>query len=502
MNHSARRLLLVLAALLPAAPLAGSVAPAAVALLAAVAPSEGPPPQEPTAETERRPNILFCIADDWGYPHAGVYGEQVVHTPSFNRLATEGVLFTHAFVSSPSCTPSRGAILSGQDFWRLREGGSLWSTIAADVPLYPELLAASGYHVGSNRKGWGPGRFQAGGREQQPAGKPFKDFAAFLEARPEGAPFCFWQGSSDPHRGYELGSGAARGMKLAEIGLPQAFPDAPEIRSDVADYLFEVERFDRLVGACLEELEQRGELDDTIVVVTGDHGMPFPRGKGNLYDLGTRVPLALRWGDRGPPFPVGAFVSLTDLAPSFLEAAGVAVPEAMTGRSLWPLIEDGEIDESQTRIVFGRERHTPAQAAPSWAGYPSRAIRTHEFLLIRNFAPERWPAGVPEGALRKIPYSDCDNGPTKSWILAHREEPEFQLYYERAFAPRPEFELYDLEQDPEQWQNVAGDPDYAAVLEELKRELATELLRREDPRLLGGAAALFESELYFGGLGR
>ncbi len=477
--------------------------PVLLALLLAAAPTLRPrSAQDPPPAGTARPNILFCIADDWGFPHAGVYGEQVVHTPSFNRLAMEGVLFTHAFVSSPSCTPSRGAILSGQDFWRLREGGSLWSTISEDIPLYPELLASAGYHVGSHRKGWGPGRFQAGGRMEQPAGKPYSSFADFLDARPDGAPFCFWQGSSDPHRGYEAGSGAARGMDLARIRLPQAFPDAPEIRSDVADYLFEVERFDRLVGDCLAELEQRGELDDTIVVVTGDHGMPFPRGKGNLYDLGTRVPLALRWGEKGPPFPVGAFVSLTDLAPTFLEAAGVPVPLDMTGRSLLPLIEDGEIDLAQMRIVFGRERHTPAQAAPSWAGYPSRAIRTHDYLLIRNFAPERWPAGVPEGALRKIPYSDCDNGPTKSWILDHREDPEFLLYYQRAFAPRPEFELYDLAKDPEQWQDVAGDPAYAEVLEELKRELAAELLRREDPRLLGGAAGLFETELYFGSLKR
>ena len=237
--------------------------------------------QDSDAAPPSRPNILFCIADDWGWPHAGAYGDPVVRTPAFDRVAREGVLFERAFVSSPSCTPSRNAILSGQDFWRLGPGANLHSTLDREVPVFPLLLAEAGYHVGRWRKSWGPGRLGPGGWEgEHPAGRRYAGgFAEFLEARPEGAPFCFWLGASDPHRGYEQGSGAASGLDLAAIPLPGYWPDTPEVRSDVADYYYEVARFDGDVAAALALLEERGELEDTVVVVTGDHGMPFPRCK-------------------------------------------------------------------------------------------------------------------------------------------------------------------------------------------------------------------------------
>ena len=154
-----------------------------------------------------RPNILFCIADDWGWPHAGAYGDPVVQTPTFDRVAREGALFEHAYVSSPSCTPSRNAILTGQHFWRLGPGANLWSWLEVEHPVYPLLLQEAGYHVGHWRKSWGPGRLALGGYEgEHPAGKGYREgFAAFLEQRPEGAPFCFWLGAWDPHRGYEKG---------------------------------------------------------------------------------------------------------------------------------------------------------------------------------------------------------------------------------------------------------------------------------------------------------
>lgn len=171
----------------------------------------------------RPPNILLAIADDWGFPDAGAYGNRVVKTPTFNRLAREGVLFTHAFVSSPSCTPSRGALLTGQHFWRLGHGANLWSTLPADLTTYTDLLEAKGYHVGFTRKGWGPG--ELGERKRNPAGKEFKDFAEFLRRRPDGKPFCFWFGSLDPHRPYDLGSGEQSGIDLAKIDVPAALPD-------------------------------------------------------------------------------------------------------------------------------------------------------------------------------------------------------------------------------------------------------------------------------------
>ena len=272
-----------------------------------------------TAEAADRPNILFAIADDWGFPHAGAYGDPVVQTPTFDRLAREGVLFEHAYVSSPSCTPSRGAILTGQYHWRLGGAGNLWSIFPDNLAVYPEDLESSGYTIGSSGKAWGPGRTETDGR--QLAGRRFNNFRRFLDARQADQPFCFWLGSSDPHRPFRLGSGEESGMDLDAIQLPAAFPDSPVTRGDVADYYWEVQRFDGLVGDAVAALEEEGLLENTIVLMTGDHGMPFPRGKSNCYDLGVRVPLAVRWPGAGGAAgrTVSDFVSLTDVAPTCYE---------------------------------------------------------------------------------------------------------------------------------------------------------------------------------------
>ena len=240
-----------------------------------------------------QPNILFVIADDWSWPHAGVYGDTVVQTPNIDRVAREGVLFEHAYVASPSCTPSRASILTGQWFWRLDAGANLYGPLPPEHPVYTDLLEDNGYHVGYTRKGWAPGNL--GARDRNPAGPEYESFSAFMDQRSEGKPFTFWFGTHDPHRVYDTGSGAESGIPLDDIQLPVIFPDSPDVRGDVADYYFEVQRLDTELGEMLEMLRANGELDNTIVVVTSDNGMPFPRAKSNLYDMGTRVPLAIRW---------------------------------------------------------------------------------------------------------------------------------------------------------------------------------------------------------------
>lgn len=437
---------------------------------------------------QRPPNILFCIADDWGWPHAAPYGDAVVKTLAFNKLAKEGILFETAFVSSPSCTPSRGAILTGQDFWRLQDGADLWSTLDRALPVYPLLLEEAGYFVGFWRKAWGPGNLEPGGYvEDRPAGKIYTGgLEEFLEKRPANTPFCFWLGASDPHRPYKKGSGAASGIDIDEVQVPPFYPDVAEIRNDLADYYAEVERFDADVQAAVQLLEKMGELDNTIIVVTGDHGMPFPRCKANLYDMGTRVPLVIRWGSQLKSGKTNTdLVSLTDLAPTFLDAAGVDIPDQMTGKSLLPLFKTHSESSYHPRkaIVYGRERHTPAQKSPSMDGYPSRAIRTDEYLYIRNLHPERWPAGVPEGATHPMNhFADCDDGPTKQFLLAHQAT--FPAYFQLSFGQRPEEELYALKNDPYQLVNLADDAAYAAVKAALSRQLVDYLTATKDPRLV------------------
>ncbi len=459
-------------------------------------------PEPKTAETAPRPNILFCIADDWGWPDAGAYGDKSVKTPAFDRVAREGLLFENAFVTSPSCTPSRGSILTGQYHWRLGAGANLASSLPVEHPVYPLLLKEAGYAVGHARKAWGPGDFKALGRTSDPAGEHVKQgFRGFLATRPAGKPFCFWLGSSDPHRPYEAESGRASGIDPAKVRVPADLPDHATVRSDLADYLFEVERFDRDVADALAALDEAGESVNTIVVITGDHGMPFPRHKCNLYDSGTHVPLAVRWpAVVKPGRRVTDFVSLADLAPTYLEAAGQAVPPAMTGRSLMPLFRaagSGRIDPTRDHVLVGRERHTPAQEAPSTVGYPHRAIRTDEYLYVKNLEPDRWPVGAPSGSTRGPVFSDCDDGPTKQLLLDGRDDPAIKRFYDLAFAKRPAEELYDLAKDPGQIVNVANDPAMAEIKAGLAARLEEGLRASGDPRMFGRGHEL-ESFPYLG----
>ena len=459
-----------------------------------------------------RPNILFCIADDWGWPHAGAYGDPVVKTPAFDRIAKAGVLFTNAYISSPSCTPSRNAILTGQYHWRLGWGANLHSMLETKHKTYPLLLKEAGYFVGHWRKSWGPGKLDNWMKERigHPAGPNFKGFDVFLKQWQSESnrdkPFCFWLGAFDPHRAYKPGTGVESGMDLNKIRLFPHYPDSKEIRSDVADYYFEVQRFDQDVESALDQLEKIGQLENTIVVMTGDHGMPFPRCKSNLYDSGSRVPMAVQWPKSVPAGrTITDFVSTTDLAPTFLQLAGVPIPEAMTGKSWRPLLtstKSGRIDASRDHVLIGKERHVPCQEGDDSGGTPMRAIRTDDFLLIHNYRPDRWPAGTPnfkQAFIESCWLGDCDNGPTKTYMVNQKDKDEdHRQKYELAFGKRPAWELYDMSKDSGQLNNVASQPEYAAVQKRLADQLQTELIASGDPRETGTGVELFEETRYFG----
>ncbi|MBN2288163.1 MAG: sulfatase [Candidatus Glassbacteria bacterium] len=444
----------------------------------------------------KQPNIIFCIADDWGWPHAPGYGDKVVKTPTFDSIASNGILFTNAFVTAPSCTPSRNSVLTGQYHWRLGPGGNLWSRFPEGPQTYPNLLEDSGYFTGTFRKAFGPGK----DRSRPVAGKAYGSVGDFFQDCPKDKPFCFWFGSSDPHRPYEWQSGINSGMDLEKVQVPPCLPDSREIRTDICDYYLEIQRFDLEVGRALKVIEELGELDNTLVVMTGDNGWPFPRGKSNLYDLGVHVPLAVQWGDRiKKGRVVDDFVSFADFAPTFLEAAGIRPLEAMTGRSLMGVFrsdKSGTVDPSRDHVLTGKERHTPAQA-DHMGGTPMRAIRNRDFLYIHNFRPERWPAGDPEISMRGPVLSDIDGSPTKQYIVDHRNDPELKKYYELCSAKRPADELYDLRKDPHELTNVAGDPEYREILAGLKGQLMKELKETEDPRALGKGDC-FDEYPYFG----
>lgn len=447
-----------------------------------------------------RPNIFFAIADDWGWPHANSYGDTVIKTPTFDSIAANGVLFTNAYVSAPTCTASRNAILTGQHFWRLKSGSALFGHYPEGFPSYVQVLKEAGYFVGHYRKGFGPG--SDGGKEV--AGRKFGSLEEFLKERPKDKPFCFWYGTSDPHRPYILDSGIRAGMKAEDVEVPPFFPDLDIIRRDILDYYWEVERFDRQVGEALALLETQGLSDNTIVIMAGDHGFPFPRGKANLYDHGARVPLAIKWHTQIPKNRIVTdFVSTTDLAPTFLEAAGLDILPGTTGRSLLPILRSemqGRVSSDREFVLTGKERHTVAQIDHA-GGTPMRAIRTDHFLYIHNFKPDRWPAGHPDGSIYGPAYSEVNESPTKSYIIEHKDDPDMRIYWQLSFGLRPADELYDLRLDPFQMHNVADRAEYTDTLKRLKVKLFAELEKYEDPRIIGGADA-FDQYEYLGRLER
>ena len=439
------------------------------------------------------------------------YSHRWLSTPHFDRVARNGVLFGNFFVTNPKCAPSRSCILTGRHTWQLGEACNHWSVFSAEHTVYTDLLQGAGYHVGHTGKGWGPGDWRRDGRTANPAGPEYsrkrlappgkhisnKDYAAnftdFLDACPEDTPFCFWYGGHEPHRPYEKGIGTRHGKTTAAVTVPGYWPDEEEIRADLLDYAFEIEWFDEHLGRMLSTLEQRGQLESTMVVVTSDNGAPFPRVKGQIYEDDCHLPLAVCWPACCPGGRVvDDLVSCIDFAPTFLEAAGVPVPESVAGRSFLGLLRSprgGQIDAGRDAVFLGRERHDLGREND--AGYPVRAIRTHEFFYARNFRPERWPAGNPETG-----FTNIDSSPTKDRILQLHAEGEGRCY-ELCMGKHPEEELFRITDDPECLHNLAGDPEYARVKTRLWQRLREVLERTGDPRMAGNGDA-FDTTEYVG----
>jgi N-sulfoglucosamine sulfohydrolase len=425
-----------------------------------------------------RPNVLVLMADDWSWPHAGALGDKTVKTPTFDKLVREGVLFERAFVSSPSCTPSRMAIVTGQWHWRLGEAQNLGGSLAKEIPTYADLLAQAGYHTGFSRKGASPSKHTYRGSD--PFGPRFKNFESFLGQRKNDTPFCFWYGSGAPHRPFVLDSGRAAGLKTKGIALPPGLPDHPTVRNDLLDYYAAVQLFDREAASILSQLENTGELENTIIVMSGDNGMPFPRAKATLYDTGTRVPLVIRWGKQVKAGrKVSDFVTLCDLAPTFLEAAGIDLPKAMTGRSLFPQLkskQSGQIDADRDHVLTGMSRHC--------FPYPRQALRTERFLYVRNKNPENWMTGRRKGPPQTFDFSklhwpkgaeafcfNVDPSPTKQYMLTHPDDPLVKASWPQAFGPYPPEELYDIKKDPGQINNLAKNPAWSKELQGMSKRL-------------------------------
>lgn len=479
-----------------------------------------------------RPNILFAFADDLG-AYASAYRDpahpspcDVMSTPNFDRIVKEGALFLNAFVSSPSCTPSRTALLSGQHFYRNGSRSQLhapWDKTTPDpfeqIKGYPLLLQDAGYHIGwSYKLDVRDDKMGGSSRNYKSAGIKFNNFSetvmaapdreaakkelyeevrqnfrAFMADRKDKQPFYYSFNPTNAHRAWERGSGKALwGIEPDSLKgkLPPFLPDNEIVREDFADYLGEGQAFDAAIGVMLAELEAIGELDNTLVIVSGDHGAPgFPRGKTNLYDFGSQVLLGIRWPAKVVAnLKVAPPVSLVDVAPTLLAAAGLPPAPGMNGQNLLPaLAPDGDATKMlRGNAIIGRETHVD-EAREGMLPYPMRAIRTGDYLYIVNFKPERWPVATPPlktpGVDRR--RTDLDFGPTRDFFEAHEGDPAIAEFWKLGFDKRPAEELYDLRKDRHQMTNLAANPEYGPAKEELRNQLMELLTQTEDPRVTG-----------------
>lgn len=424
----------------------------------------------------QRPNILLIIADDLSKT-LPLYGDSTITTPGMDGLAKDGVVFERAYCTASSCTPSRASILTGKYPHQLAEGGNLHGTLHLKHENYARILAENGYRVGLEGKGWGPGNFQKGGYQENPAGKSYPSFENFMQDQPNDRPFCFWLGSYDPHRPYSPSLKESLGIDSMKVKVPAWLPDSNVVREDFLDYYAESKRFDQTIEKAVALLKAKGVYDETLIVITSDNGMPFPRVKANAYDRSTNIPLIMRWGRRFNGKRTSEMVSLVDLAPTFLSAAGIAVPKSMEGQSLLSLLETGKSKHPRTEIFSERERHAYVRADN--LGYPMRAIRTARFLYINNLRPDRWPAGDPDNRESNRFFGDIDDGDTKKLLLENRDDPAYQKLRLWNLDKRAAEELYDLQKDPDQLKNLAKDPGYAQV----RQELAVRLMKwRKDTK--------------------
>jgi uncharacterized sulfatase len=491
-----------------------------------------------------RPNIVLLFGDDLGR-YASAYADpqkpspnDLIRTPVFDRMAREGALFDSAFVSAPSCTPSRAALNTGRHFFRNGSHAQLhfpWQKGAPDpfdkIKGMPLVLRDGGYHIGLSLKlhmrnsiiGGNQNLYNKAGQnvnhysgfltkaqdkqaaKQQILGEVRANFRAFLAKRKEGQPFFYSFNPTNTHRIWVQGSGKALwGLNPDDLKgrMPKVLPDSPEIREDMADYLGEVMALDAACGELIKMVEEMGELDNTVILISGDHGIPgFPRGKCNVHDFGAAVCLAIRWPEKiAAARVVKVPVSLIDLAPTLLAAAGLESPDDPDGQNLLPALAPGG-DDSKLRgwALIGRERHFNA-ARDGNLPYPVRALRTPDFLYVKNFKPDRWPMGAPLQVTDAsepsfdalvndtyVAFPDIDSSPTKAWLVQHRKDAAMRAFLEYAWAKRPAEELYDLTKDPDQANNLAADPAYAETLAKLRGQLMDELKAKDDPRLADDA---------------
>lgn len=300
--------------------------------------------------------------------------------------------------------------------------------------------------------------------------KGIEQFSEFLDLKPEGKPFFLQLCSNDPHRPF-LPNVAREPHDPSKLSLPAICPDTPVLRQDFAYYYDKISRFDDDFGAVMKLLDDRGLAGNTLVAFMGDNGAALLHGKGTLYEFGIHVPLVVRWpGTIKPGRASSELISGEDLAPTFLEAGGVAVPKEMTGRSFYKLLV-GEEFVGRQYVFAERGAHHVYLPTQSAAFDLSRCIVGKRYKFIYN-------------ALWQLPYEPVDFASTVVWkeMKGMNAAGKLPVELSRAyFSPtRPMFELYDLDNDPREFDNLAGGPQTAAIELELRKALIEWMVLERD----------------------
>lgn len=459
------------------------------------------------SDGQEKPNFLFFIYDDASWEHFGCYGDKAIKTPGTDKLAQEGILFTNAYCAAPSCSPSRAAILTGQDIYRLEEGAVLWGSLEKKFKVLPDLLEDAGYSCGYIGKPYWPAYYEADSVHSMPTGPCFNilrdrnvregltlwsdytpNFKIFLNQLEEGQPFFFWVGIQEPHVPWPEGFGIEMGIDTSKIRIPEFLPDIHETRMDISDYMGEIMWAEKYIKEMVQILEDKGLKNNTLIVTTSDNGIPIPRSKATLYDYGVRIPLVMSWADKiHSGRIVDNPVSLIDMAPTFLDLARIEIPEEMTGRSLKNIIlseQSGTVKNERDFVVSAIERHVFCRAQRQ--GYPRRAIHTEDYTYIINFESSWWPCGDPDildknGNPR---FGDCDPGRAKSFLIQNQENAEFKAFYELCFGKIEGEQLFSKKDDPDMIKNLAYDHEFSDIKEELKAKLENYLKNTSDPRII------------------
>ncbi len=456
----------------------------------------------------QRPNILFCIWDD-ASAHMSAYGYDWCKTPSFDEIAKRGILFSNAYTPNAKCAPSRSSVLTGRNSWQLEEAANHVVNFPAKFKTFPEVLRENGYITAKTGKGWGPGDpGMIDGKKRLLIGESYSDiktrpwakgmsnedyaanFDAFLDSVDKDQPWFFWFGAREPHRRYEYGAGQRiAGKQISDIdSVPAFWPDNEIIRNDMLDYSLEIEYSDSHLGRMLESLEEKGLLENTIIVMTSDHGMPFPRCKAQEYEYSNHVPMAIMWPDgiKKPGRTVTDMVSFIDFAPTFLDLAGIPFNESgmksSPGKSLSDIFyseKEGQVNPDRDIVLIGKERHDYSR--PKNQGFPIRGIVSEDFMYLYNYDISLWPAGNPE-----IGYLDIDGGPTKTEVLRQYRSGENDFFWKLSMGKREtNEEFFNVTNDSECMINLATDPEYAELKQKMKTRMEDMLKEQQDPRMFG-----------------